>query len=230
MTAGEVSVHFIFPGTISQDMAVACLTKEEITRAGRFRFPKDEIHWAACRASLREILGHYIQRPPCEVPIVLSEYGKPLLAPPYDLLNFNLSHSLDLAVVAVCHDDPVGIDLESLDRAPALLECEATFCHPEELRSLQIDIPARISQLLHIWTAKEAVLKALGTGLSHPPESVQILFQQPYGIAISDRPLAGIEEQCLYELHHPVLSGYRAVLSASLAINKIRMINGPITL
>lgn len=224
MTAGGVSVHFILPGTISQAQAAARLNVEETTRAARFRFSKDAIHWIACRASLKSILGQYIQCPPCEVPLFLSEFGKPLLAPPYDQWHFNLSHCSNLAVVAVCNDGPIGIDIESIDRGTELLECETTFCHPEEIRALPIDIPARASQLLRIWTAKEAVLKALGTGLSHPPESVRILFQQPYGIAISDRPLPGIEAQRLHELEHPLLSGYRCMLSANQTIDKIRLV------
>ncbi len=224
MTPGQVLVHLVFPATFSAESARACLPDLEKSRADRYRFPQDAFHWAACRASLRMILGHAIQLPPLEVPIILSEFGKPLLAPPYDRVHFNLSHCPGLAIVALCHDGPVGVDLEPLDRAPDLLECEATFCHPQEIKALPAEITARASQLLRIWTAKEAVLKALGTGLSHPPETVRILFQPPVGTATSDEPLAGIGEQHLHELDHPALAGYRAVLSATPYQSMIRRI------
>lgn len=224
MTTGRVSVHFIFPANVSRESARACLTHEEKARADLFRFPQDAIHWVACRASLRNILGHAIQLPAHEVPLVLSEFEKPLLAPPYDRLHFNLSHSRRLALVAVCQEGPVGIDLESLDRATDLLECEATFCHPEEISALPIERVARASHLLRIWTAKEAVLKSLGTGLHHPPDGIRIRFQDPCGMAMSDSPLIGIEDQRLYELEHPALAGYRAMLSASTTAVEIEMI------
>lgn len=225
MTSGQVTIRLVFPEIISQEAALTCLTDEEQSRADRFRFRKDAVHWIACRANLRKILGQAIQRPPREVPLILSENGKPLLAPPYDSLHFNLSHCSDLAIVALCAEGPVGIDLESLDRAPDLLECATTFCHPREISELPSETSARASQLLRIWTAKEAVLKALGTGLSHPPESVRILFGNPAGIAISDRPLAGVENQSLHELHHARLNGYQSFVSAPASVTRIQLID-----
>jgi 4'-phosphopantetheinyl transferase len=225
MTSLQVTIHLVFPEIISQEAALSCLADEEKSRADRFRFRKDAVHWMACRANLRKILGQAIQRPPREVPLVLTENGKPLLAPPYDSLHFNLSHCSDLAIVALCAEGPVGIDLESLDRAPDLLECETTFCHPREISELPSETNARASQLLRIWTAKEAVLKALGTGLSHPPESVRILFGNPVCTTISDRPLAGVENQNLHELHHARLDGYQTFVSAPTSVTRIQLID-----
>lgn len=224
MTSGQLNVHLVFPEMISQEAALACLTDLEIARAARFHFQNDAVHWIACRANLRKVLGHAIHRLPQEVPLILSENGKPLLAPPCNSLHFNLSHCSDLAIIALCADGPVGIDLEPLDRAPDLLECTTTFCHPLEISELPCEARARASQLLRIWTAKEALLKALGTGLLHPPESVRILFANPVGTAISDRPLAGVENQRLHELLHARLDGYQTFVSAPTAVTRIQMI------
>ncbi len=221
MTPGQVSIHLVFPKIISQDAGLACLSAEEKARADRFRFEKDATHWIACRASLRMILGQAIQRPPREVPLTLSENGKPLLAPPYDSLHFNLSHCSDLAVVALSTAGPVGIDLESLDRAQDLIECATTFCHPLEISELPSETGARAAQLLRIWTAKEALLKALGSGLSHPPERVRICFRPTRSTAWSDSPLAGIDSQRLHELVHPALARHRAVVSTPQSVREV---------
>ncbi|MEY3898361.1 MAG: hypothetical protein RLZZ214_3882 [Verrucomicrobiota bacterium] len=223
MTAGTVTVHIVSPAAISRESAVACLTPEEILRAGRFRFETDAVHWMACRAHLRIILGDAIQLPPRDVPLIVSDYGKPALASPYQALHFNLSHCHDLAVIALTLDGPVGIDLEATARAADLLECESTFCHPAEILSLPDEKKERARQLLRIWTAKEALLKALGTGLSHPPESVRIWFGNPVGTAISDRPLAGAENQGLHELLHAGLHGYQAFVSGPTSVMRIQM-------
>lgn len=221
-----VTVHVLFPGSLATASATACLTDEELARAARFRFSKDAARWIECRASLRMILSNALQLPPCEVPLLLTEFGKPRLAPPHDGLHFNLSHCVGRAVVALSIDGPMGIDLESLERAPDLLECAATFCHPLEINDLPADANARATALLRIWTAKEAVLKALGTGLSHPPESVRIIFQQEGGSAISEPALEGLDQQRLHELEHPGLAGHRAILSAPQAVKAIRIIEG----
>lgn len=224
MTAGIVTVHIVSPAEIPLESALDCLNPDEIARAGRFRFEPDADHWMACRAHLRIILGQAIWRSPREVPLIFSEYGKPALAPPYHFLHFNLSHCHDLAVIAMSLDGPVGIDLEATGRAPDLLECEATFCHPAEILALPDERENRSCQLLRIWTAKEALLKALGTGLSHPPESVRILFGNPIGTGISERPLAGIEDQRLHEPLHARLGDYQTFVSAPSSVTRIQLI------
>ena len=222
MTSGIVTVHLIFPGLVPQEAAADCLSPDERLRAARFRFHEDALQWVACRASLRRILGETVNLPPNAVPLVLSEFGKPSLPPPFDSIHFNLSHCTGLAVVALGIDGPVGIDLEKLDRAPDLLECESTFCHPEEVRNLPDETSLRSRQLLRIWTAKEAVLKALGAGLSHPPENTRIVFDEPTSYAVSDSSLPGIEIQRLHELDFPELAGYQAFVSAP---DSVRWIN-----
>ncbi|MEO8615085.1 MAG: 4'-phosphopantetheinyl transferase superfamily protein [Luteolibacter sp.] len=214
MTPGQVIIHLVLPQRIPPDFSETCLTDEEKSRASRFHFPKDATHWAACRAALRGILGREIGLAPGEVPLVFSEFGKPLLAPPFDGLHFNLSHCPDLAIVALGIDGPLGVDLESLSRASDLLECENSFCHPQEIRSLPADRDARAFQLLSIWTAKEALLKALGTGLSHPPEEIQIVFGAFDAVGLSAQPFAGIENQLIRVLENPVFDGYRVAVSA----------------
>jgi 4'-phosphopantetheinyl transferase len=224
MTAGTATIHIVSPAAIPREIALECLTPEEIARAGRFRFEADAIHWMACRAHLRKVLGDAIQLPPREVPLAYSDFGKPALAPPYQALHFNLSHCRDLAVIALTRDGPVGIDLEATTRAADLLECKSTFCHPAEINSLPDEQTARTRQLLRIWTAKEAVLKAMGTGLSHPPESVRILFGQTVSSAISDRPLAGLENQNLHELLHAGFDGYQTFISVPNSVTQVQII------
>jgi len=217
MTSGQVIIHLIVPGAISQEMAIQCLTAEEVDRASRFRFSKDATNWISCRAQLRMTLGKEINLSPNQVPLVQSEFGKPLLAPAYEGLHFNLTHSTELALIAVCPDGPVGIDLEKNSRGAELLGCESTFCHPQEIEKLPSDPQLRATQLLQLWTNKEAVLKALGTGLSYPPEQLRILFDLPIRQAISEPPLPGIADQWLRNLNHPLLVDYQAVVSIPTA-------------
>jgi len=206
MITGEVIIHVIRPADLSAQEAKAFLTADERERAARFRFEKDAAHWMACRAALRRILGDAIGLPPLEVPLIPATYGKPMLAAPHDGLHFNLSHCADLALLAITETGPVGIDLEQKARAPELLECETSFCHPMEIAALPKDFTAKAAALLDIWTAKEAVLKALGTGLSHPPESVRILKDT----AISDTHLEGVKNLTIHRLEGRDLCSQRS--------------------
>lgn len=217
MTPGTVSIHFISPEPLPTDVGWPLLTPSERIRAASFVFPKHASHWISCRAALRRILGNIIGVPPAEVPLIVSEFGKPSLAPPFAGLHFSLSHCEDLALLSLCQDGPVGVDVEPSHRAADLPDCETAFCHPAEIDTLPADPIARGECLLEIWTAKEALLKALGTGFSHPPETVRIHGST----ASSGESLPGIDRQVIHRLNHPQLAAHCAALSAPASATRI---------
>lgn len=219
MTPGTVSIRLIPPGPLATDAGWPLLSPAERVRAASFVFPKHAAHWIACRAALRRILGNIIHVPPGEVPLVISEFGKPELAAPFGYLHFSLSHCENLVLLALCVDGPVGVDVESSHRSTELPNCETAFCHPAEIDALPADSAARSGRLLEIWTTKEALLKALGTGFSHPPETVRIHATT----ATSEIPLPGIENQVIHRLNHPALAAHCAALSAPSAITRIEI-------
>jgi 4'-phosphopantetheinyl transferase len=83
-------------------------------------------------------------------------------------LEFNLSHSADLALVAVARERPVGVDLERWKHEMDHLALATRFFSPAERASLQA-LAERGEQLVHgffaAWTRKEAYLKARGEGV-----------------------------------------------------------------
>jgi 4'-phosphopantetheinyl transferase len=193
-STGTVVVHVIDPVVVGDSREV--LTPEEVALAERFRFEKDAVRWRACRAALRRILGRALGIPAAEVALLTAEFGKPFLGEPHAGLHFNLSHCEDLAVVALCSDGPVGVDIEPAGRAPSLLECVEVFCHPDEIAALPVAEAPRAAALLEIWTGKEALLKALGTGLSLAPQTVALARAteedarfQPFSVRVLDHPL-----------------------------------------
>lgn len=196
-----MKIHLIHPAEILRDDAWKNLTEEEKQRAAKFRFEKDATHWAACRSELRRILAAELSiSHPSEVPITESTFGKPMLAAPFDFLHFNLSHCTDLALLIVSRECPVGIDLEPLDRAHELLECESSFCHPREISKLPTEKIQRAQELLKLWTAKEAALKALGTGLSISPDLIWIDANRVF----SDRLDFDFNSLTIHSLEHYV--------------------------
>lgn len=215
MNPDSVIIHFL-----TADEPAVFLTDAEALRAASFRFPQDAERWRSWRSGLRRVLGESIGIHPLEVPLVFGGLGKPALAAPFERLHFSLSHCNELALAALCEAGPVGIDLEPLVRASELLGCEESFCHPEEIRHLPAEKAARGLELLEIWTAKESLLKAIGTGLSHPPEKVRIQG----ATATSGSLLAGIERLVIHRLRHPMLSDYSAALSVCSAVSRLEII------
>lgn len=204
---GKVTVVIVDPAVIPEESISSCLSAAEQEQASRFRFEKDARHWRACRAALRSILGGTLGIDPAAIDFEFGRHGKPRLAPPHGALHFNLSHCPDLALVALSRNGPLGIDLEAADRAPSLLGCESSFCHPEEIARLPANASGRAAALLDLWTSKEALLKALGTGMSLAPESVSLAG--PGGHAADPR----LSPFALHPLRHPALARHVARLA-----------------
>jgi 4'-phosphopantetheinyl transferase len=120
------------------------------------------------RQPLHALLGAYLGLPADAVALEEGEHGRPGLAPPWDqLLQFNWSHSAGKAIVAVARDIVPGIDIERIRPRLKAMQLAERFFHPEETAALQaLEESRREHAFLQLWTAKEAILKALGHGVS----------------------------------------------------------------
>jgi 4'-phosphopantetheinyl transferase len=120
------------------------------------------------RAPLRALLGVYLGLPADAVVLEDGEHGRPELARPWnEFLQFNWSHSADKAIVAVARGVKPGIDIERVRPRPRAMQLAERFFHPDETATLTaLDASEREYRFLQLWTAKEAILKALGHGIS----------------------------------------------------------------
>ena len=128
------------------------------------------------RAPLRALLGRYLRIPADAVVLVESEHGRPELAAPLDrTLQFNWSHSGDAALIAVTRECIPGVDIEQLRPRPRAMRLAERFFHPEETAALsKLDKSGQEQAFLQLWTAKEAVLKAMGRGIAFGLERLQL--------------------------------------------------------
>jgi 4'-phosphopantetheinyl transferase len=153
------------------------LSADELQRAARFHFPRDRRRFIVARGALRDILGRYLGMPPSDLDFCYSSYGKPALAhaPGEEWLRFNVSHSHELALVAVTRDREVGVDLEYLRSDIACEEIAAHFFSGSERASLRA-LPTEVKHqaFFNCWTRKEAYIKAHGEGLSLPLDQFDV--------------------------------------------------------
>ena len=156
------------------------LNPAEKQQAARFLAPADCNRFTVARASLRLILASYLGCAPKEISFVLGAHGKPSLSAPGGSppLEFNISHSGSLALVCVAAAGrPVGVDVEWTGRDMATMDLARRILSPAEFGTFMQAPPARRNHLfLSIWTVKEAVVKALGRGISLPLSSFTVTF------------------------------------------------------
>jgi 4'-phosphopantetheinyl transferase len=154
------------------------LTADESARAARYRFDLPRRRFVAARAGLRRILGSYLGvNDPQAFPFCDGPYGKPgLVLPEQQWLRFNLAHTHELALCAVCRDREIGVDVERVagGRAsvPSMSYAVRHLYSPAEREFLDGDASKAGARFLTLWTCKEAIGKARGTGLRPPIPSV----------------------------------------------------------
>ena len=126
---------------------------------------------------LRRILSHYLDISPALIHFSYNRYGKPALAVGANdnQLRFNVSHANDVALYAVTRGREVGLDIEFIRDDFASLEIAERFFSATEVATLQ-SLPAQLQTeaFFNCWTRKEAYIKALGEGLSHPLHSFAV--------------------------------------------------------
>ena len=170
---GVVEVHLIDLGLPERSDAVLSLSERR--RASEFLDNVARERFVNSRTTLRRLLGEYLDLRPDEVPIRLGAGGKPQLGPPYSEVSFNLSHAEHLCLFAFVQGHEVGVDLERIREMPGLGDVSARLFGPEEHAAL-LKMPAADfnAAFYRTWTRREAVLKALGLGLTVSPTEVSV--------------------------------------------------------
>ncbi len=163
------------------------LAPDEVERANRFRFDEHRRRYAVGRAALRRILARDLGTAPERVGFDYGPRGKPFLAAAERTgggagLEFNLSNSSDLALVALVRGPELGVDVERLKPMPDADEIAERFFSASErdvLRTLGPELKA--IGFFNAWTRKEAYLKAVGEGLAAPLDSFDVTLapQEP---------------------------------------------------
>jgi 4'-phosphopantetheinyl transferase len=148
----------------------AFLSAAERQRASRFAFDRDRYRFTVARGRLRDILGAHLSRAPGSLSFDYSPHEKPSLA---GGPNFNLSHSDGLAVLALCDEFPLGIDVERV--RPLKEDVAERYFAATEISALRRLSPSdQLAGFYRCWTRKEAVVKAIGDGLSRPLDSFAV--------------------------------------------------------
>ena len=153
------------------------LSADELERAQRFHFEHDKSSFIAARGVLREILGSYLGIDPGQFEVTYGPHGKPALAGADNDLTFNLSHSDDVALVALTRGRPIGVDLERMKRFAEVADVPPAIFSERELAEFR-DLPRKDQQasFFNAWTRKEAFVKATGRGFSMSVKEVEVTF------------------------------------------------------
>jgi 4'-phosphopantetheinyl transferase len=207
------------------------LDDDERARAARFANARDAERWRRSHGLLRTLLGRYVQLEPASLRFAAGEHGKPALAqdtgassaraerksaPPSDVpqLNFNMSHSRQLALYAFSHAGAVGVDVETARPRVDEVAIAARMLGDGEAQRLRaLDPASRKREFLRAWTRHEATLKCVGVGIGgragaeYPPWIIELEMGHDAAGAVAAEQAAR-ELRCWdWQGHPPAPSG-----------------------
>jgi 4'-phosphopantetheinyl transferase len=197
------------------------LSPDEAERAQRFRFGIDRDHFIVSRGTLRRLLAEYLGLAAASLQFVYSQYGRPTLTgeATSSPIEFNVSHSGGVALFAFAHNHRIGVDIEKLRRDFSTIEIAERFFSMAERSALrELPVHERHDAFFRCWTRKEAFIKALGEGLSHPLDQFDVAIgPKAPPTLLATRPEAGEATRwSLWDIAVP--DGYVAALATEVEL------------
>lgn len=168
------------------------LSDEERDRADRFVHKVHRDEYAVAHGLLRHLLSRYLGEAARAIRFGSRPGGKPFVGhPAHPAFSFNLSHSGDRAVIAVGDGREVGVDVEHERPVEEALAIAGTNFSPSEAAAIrQAPAGRQGAEFFRYWVAKEAVVKAQGSGLGLPLDAFEIRFDEEDGGRAVARPIA----------------------------------------
>lgn len=164
--------------TAEIEQLTTLLSTDEIARANKFHFAQHKRRFIAARGILRQLLGNYLAISPDSIVFAYGDRGKPGLATEQPL-QFNISHSQEYALFGFTQNHLIGVDIEYQRVMPDALKIAQRFFSPREFNMIAETTAENQPRLFfQLWTAKEAYLKAVGTGLTGSLTNAEIAFDQ----------------------------------------------------
>lgn len=191
------------------------LSEDEKARSARLIIPVVRNRFILARGAMRVLIADAVSCTPEALQFVYGVHGKPALRNcPDSGVQFNISHSAGMALLAVNRHCPVGVDIERVrpDR-PFLKLSERFFSGFESAELASLPESYVMDGFYSCWTRKEAYLKAIGTGLATPLNAFDVTLRPEDAPALYGQRIDPDETSRWRIFNVEVPPGYRAAVA-----------------
>ncbi len=178
-TIDSVQIYYVdlTEDTAREQYAIHLLNATEQARMQEYRVTEVRRRFVLMRATLRTLLCDRLDCDNAQLDFEKLSHGKPYacIEGASATISFNITHSDTHGLIAIAPDRDIGVDLEIYSSSRDISGITKAVFSPEEQAVLTAaSEEQRVRLFYRLWTLKEALLKAWGTGLSLAPASFQI--------------------------------------------------------
>jgi 4'-phosphopantetheinyl transferase len=145
---------------------------DEQSRAEKFLFDKDRETYITCHAILRLIISQFLKLDPLEISFKTGLNNKPGIKG--DPIHFNITHTREAFAITVSNEFQVGIDLEDINQEIEIRSIAEKYFSRKECEFIFKSETGSKNRFILLWTRKESLLKALGTGIINDLTKVEV--------------------------------------------------------
>jgi 4'-phosphopantetheinyl transferase len=183
----------------AESAAAKLIPPDELAHINSYRRPEIRLRQLLAHAAVRSVLAERSGLEPLALRFSTGPHGKPLLALNEGALHFNLSHSGELALIAVSASVEVGVDVEHIRPIHDVSRLAERFFTAAEASALAALPEAdRNTAFFRMWTRKEALLKATGQGIANGLQCFEVSCEPEGGLLAWD---GGPEKAAKWMLH-----------------------------
>lgn len=165
-------------GPVDIQLFESVVSRERLLRSERMRFPEDRIGSLAAAVLARWMLHGAFGLANEDIEFAVGDRGKPYCTQlQREGASFSISHTRGGVACGICAGS-IGVDIETLRRVG--VGDVSSYLHRAELARLEDGCD--YSDVLRLWTIREAYVKYLGTGLSKSPNSFEVVATPQLGI------------------------------------------------
>lgn len=154
------------------------VSDDESSRAAKFFSDTERETYITCHSMLRIMLSGKISMKPEDVPFLKSINNKPCL--PGNQVYFNISHTKTAFAIGLSMNNPLGVDIEDMERAVDIHSVAGSYFSKKEYAYTMRTVAGQKKRFFLVWTRKEALLKALGTGIIDDLNKVEVSDKENY--------------------------------------------------
>ena len=211
--------HVFLPDLVARLADIsACLGRDELARAARFHFEDHRVRFIIAHGVLRQLCAGYTGISPQDIVFATGERGKPSLKNNPFSLQFNMSHSHEMAVYAFTSGAAVGIDIEKMEENFDIAVARRFFSEKERAELFALSNEEQPRNFYRLWVGREALIKSVGGGIFSPQAefSIDLSLQKQMILVARQDETHHIELQ--YVVIHP---GYSCAVASSQITHQI---------